>query len=307
MIDKKITIGAGDIPAIMGVSPWKKPVDVWLEKLGYVEPDLPSEAMQIGTKLEPKIIEMYEEEKGVKCTTAQYPDNVYHHPIDDWAVAQIDAKVTNDHNKTVEIKYATLTGAWLTGIPQYVQMQCQWQMYVVGTKCVDVAVLFTRAYPNSQRRFNVFVLQRDEEQIKTIYEVAKKFYNENLLANIMPADNLTGEGIQKYIREQYPADKKPEYIQATAEDEELIEKLIMYKEKVQQMQMQIENIESKLKLRIKDHVGMHAEKLNATIMWKTQERKNVDNKKIYDDYKVELSKYTTKTTLRPFRLFYSEV
>ena len=48
---RKAGIGGSDIGAIMGLSKWKSPVDVWLDKTGRVEPDLEmSEAAYFGVE-----------------------------------------------------------------------------------------------------------------------------------------------------------------------------------------------------------------------------------------------------------------
>ena len=50
--ERRKGIGGSDAAAIAGLSPWKSPVAVWLEKTGQVEPEEPGEAAYWGTVLE---------------------------------------------------------------------------------------------------------------------------------------------------------------------------------------------------------------------------------------------------------------
>ena len=58
---RKRGIGGSDVAAIMGLSPWKSPLEVWLEKTNRAEsPDLSGkEAVAMGTELEGDVLEMY--------------------------------------------------------------------------------------------------------------------------------------------------------------------------------------------------------------------------------------------------------
>lgn len=62
MNDRSKFLGGSDVAAVLGLSPWKSPVQLWLEKTGQVEYDEPDAARQRrfdrGHKLEPFIIEM---------------------------------------------------------------------------------------------------------------------------------------------------------------------------------------------------------------------------------------------------------
>jgi putative phage-type endonuclease len=56
--ERKRFIGSSDMPAILGISPWATPADVWLQKTGRLEtkPDDPTEAMEIGNMVEAPLL-----------------------------------------------------------------------------------------------------------------------------------------------------------------------------------------------------------------------------------------------------------
>lgn len=59
-------IGGTDIGAIIGVNPWKGPMDVYLEKIGITEPQEDNEAMWWGREMEPTLAKRYAKEKNIE-------------------------------------------------------------------------------------------------------------------------------------------------------------------------------------------------------------------------------------------------
>lgn len=57
-------IGGTDIAAIVGLNPWKSPIDVYMEKTGLVEPIPDNENLYWGRELEPAVLRRYAKETG---------------------------------------------------------------------------------------------------------------------------------------------------------------------------------------------------------------------------------------------------
>ena len=68
-------IGGSDAAAIIGKSPWKKPTDVWMEKLSLVPESATTKQMERGIRLESEIAAIYCEETGneVDCGADEAP------------------------------------------------------------------------------------------------------------------------------------------------------------------------------------------------------------------------------------------
>ena len=49
---RKTGIGGSDVAAVLGISPWKSPLDVFLDKTGKSAPEPENDAMYWGTRLE---------------------------------------------------------------------------------------------------------------------------------------------------------------------------------------------------------------------------------------------------------------
>ena len=71
MNDRNKGIGASDAPVIAGLSPWRTPVDLWLEKLGRGVPQEVSLPMRAGTALEGLIIDAFCEQTGMTVLDRQ--------------------------------------------------------------------------------------------------------------------------------------------------------------------------------------------------------------------------------------------
>ena len=94
--DRTKYVGGSDAAAILGVSKWGTPLSCYRKKIGELvedETDLSRQKVfRRGKRLEPIVIDMLEEEIGVKVTKRSPPENPnrYHDPEFDWMRAEID-------------------------------------------------------------------------------------------------------------------------------------------------------------------------------------------------------------------------
>ena len=79
--ERRNYIGGSDIAAILGMSRWKTPLKLWLEKTGEVEPDdlSENEAVQLGIELEDFVAQKFarENNKKVRKTSQMYVHKKY--------------------------------------------------------------------------------------------------------------------------------------------------------------------------------------------------------------------------------------
>ena len=80
-------VGGSDVAAILGLSPWRTPYDVYLDKIGEAPKELTSQAAHFGTKLEATIADEFSERTGIKCTMQE---SMYRNPSAHWEIANID-------------------------------------------------------------------------------------------------------------------------------------------------------------------------------------------------------------------------
>ena len=134
-------ITATDAPALLGLSPWKTPLDVWLDKTGRADEVEVSYAMERGNALEPLLRAEYQRRTGL--TLIDCPP-LSRHPSDPLALASLDAAVeAEEGHRIVEIK----TTGWRDRevwwdeslqVPDHYLAQVAWQQYVTGCEVADM-------------------------------------------------------------------------------------------------------------------------------------------------------------------------
>ena len=189
MTDRTKTVGGSDVAAIVGLSPWKTPAGVWLEKTGRLQDDRDSSAMEWGRRLEAAVVERYMDdhpdmyaETGLDalpcdCGTAWHsasPDALIV-PVGATAPARgLEVKTTSQWNGD----------QWDDGVPVHYQVQCQWYMHATGLKRWDVAVLIGGS------DYRTYTLTRDSVAIVKLVSAVDTFWEAHVEADVQPA--ITG-------------------------------------------------------------------------------------------------------------------
>jgi putative phage-type endonuclease len=127
-------IGCSDTPAIMGVSPWRSPLELWRIKVGLAVEEEQNDAMRRGVELEPVARTLYE------ATTGQIvePALVVHREYE-WLRASLDG-ITIDGELPIEIKCPGRSAhhdALEGHVPDYYWPQVQHILFVVGVARLD--------------------------------------------------------------------------------------------------------------------------------------------------------------------------
>lgn len=160
-IDRRAGIGASEVPAILGLSPWSTPVGVWLEKVGLIPAKGSTGPMRTGTALEAAIIGLTAQIVEEKVTR-----NHVRVPHPRWPEVPLYATpdgYTRRRWAVVEVKLVGRSWAdWTDGPPPYVQAQVQAQL-----ACHPKAVAgIVGALVGSDLR--TFELARDPEMVDAI-------------------------------------------------------------------------------------------------------------------------------------------
>lgn len=139
-------IGGSDIAAIVGVSPWKTSLSVWVDKTGDVDKDdEPSEAAEWGIRLEHVVVQAFADKHpewlvmgspGL-CRSLDYP----------FMLATPDGMISTsgdgNADRILEIKTTSLRQkeAWSDGIPDHYMTQACWYCETLGKDTVEFATL----------------------------------------------------------------------------------------------------------------------------------------------------------------------
>lgn len=201
-------IGGSDIAAILGLSPWRTPVDVYLDKIGAtpLETDL-GEPAYWGTVLEDVVATEFTRRTGRRV---QRVNGILHHPSHDWARASIDRALVIEGTKA-RADGGTLKGAagllecktggahalqhWqgLDGsdsLPVHYAAQCMWYLAVTGLEVCEVAALI------GGQNYLLRRVERDEATIAAMLEQAEAFWRGHVLERRAP-EPRTGDDAAK--------------------------------------------------------------------------------------------------------------
>ncbi len=155
-------IGSSDAAVAVGLSPYKSPLSLWLEKTGRKQPaDLSSkEAVAWGTILEPVLATVYAQRTGRKVRRV---NAVLQHPEHPHLLANLDREVIGlpEGPGILEIKTASYHSGpqWEESVPVAYQCQVLHQLAVTGHAWADVAVLI------GGQDFRIYRIERDDNKI----------------------------------------------------------------------------------------------------------------------------------------------
>ena len=186
-VDRTKYIGGSDIGAILGLSRFRSPLEVWMEKTGKEIRKLDSLPLRFGSFAEEFVASEYARATGFKLI---HDESIYIHPEHAFMCAHMDRFVlegsASSPTRILECKTANpfSSGDWgevgSDEVPMSYLCQCIWYMAITNINQVDLAVLFG----NSD--FRIYQIARDAELETVILQKARHFWTEHVLHDIAP-------------------------------------------------------------------------------------------------------------------------
>jgi putative phage-type endonuclease len=140
---RKAGIGGSDAAAIMGLDPWKSPLDIYIDKTTDTIDESTNLILERGLALEPLVAERYARETGRKLR--RQPGRI--HPEHDFIRCSIDRQIlTGKGNPTAQLEIKTANSHVfrkfkMDGIPEKYIVQIQHNLMVWGYDWSGFAVL----------------------------------------------------------------------------------------------------------------------------------------------------------------------
>lgn len=217
---RKRGVGGSEVAAICGLSPWKTPVDVFLDKTGRAPDEQePSEALRLGNELEDYAARRYTETTGRSVRNYGYMVTRGHALADvDRLIVPDGAKVAAFHEevRTDGILECKTSGVpWDEEPPLHYQMQGQLYMELLDCAFVDFAVVFLAP----RRDFRVYRMERDSKVGARLVEKIEEFWPCVETDTPPPAVNLAD------VRALYPNARPESRMDATPELSALVREL----------------------------------------------------------------------------------
>lgn len=292
-LDRQTYIGSSDTAAILGISPWKTPLDVYLDKVQprveITDPDK-LRVLNRGKRMEPYVIDLLAEETGLEIVRRgeRYIDTEYN-----FLAAEIDAEAASGEN--IEIKTVSPFKAKEWGeqqsdeIPVHYAAQAMHAMMITGRALCIFGVLI------GADDFRIYRIERDDVTIAAIRAKEIAFWKRVQDRN--PPDPSTVSDVFRLFgtHDSGAAIAANDAIQADVlalkslnADAKILESLIALREE-----------------RIKLYMGDAAIlTMNGTpsITWKEQQSKRFDQAAFKADHPDLFEKFTKVAASRVFRI-----
>ncbi len=288
--DRSKYIGGSDIGAILGLSPFKSPLAVWMEKTGKEVKTVDSLPLRFGSFVEEFVANEYAKATGFAL---RHDESIYIHPDYSYMSAHIDRFVHTDGldqaaTKILECKTANPFSRAQWGepgsdqIPLHYLTQVTWYLAITGIERADIAVLI------GNTDFRIYTILRDPELENLVLEKAHHFWHEHVLKDIPPPAQ-TPEDCQLLFQRSDPS----KTLEANAETLALLERLQTLHYQGNACDEEITALKTQIMAQMQDaEVLAHQGQVLAT--WKAPKasyrldakRLETEERAIYEKYKV---------------------
>lgn len=222
-------IGGSDIAAIIGLSPWKSPRDVWFDKVGHdgegnhVEPEPETPAMYWGNVHEQVVADEYERRTGRKVEIIEEQFTAEGQPNGGrpYFIANLDRlvrvapgvpaiganpaagpgsgpKLNTDRLLECKTSSQYASGDWgeegTDDIPECYRCQVQWYLGVTGCRYADVAVLI------GGNDYRIYTVERSDEAIAFLFEQGEAFWRDYVEADVMPPARSASDSVRAFSK-----------------------------------------------------------------------------------------------------------
>lgn len=290
-LDRTKYLGGSDVAGILGISPWRTPLDIYLDKIEprkEVDP-AKQKIFTRGQRMEPYVIDLLAEETGLEIIGR---GNRYRDQQHDFLAAEIDAEAASGENieiKTVSPFKAKEWGDIQTDeIPVHYTAQAMHGLMVTGKQVCVFGVLI------GGDDFRIYRVERDDETIAAIREKEVEFWGRIQRRDPPPASKVSD------INRMFNADAGG-LIEANGDALEAYNELRTQRALIKAASDAADAQEERLKLFMAGNAFLVLDGLQLA-SWKIQESRRFDQKAFAAAHPELFEQFKTVTTSRVFRL-----
>ena len=290
---RKQGIGGSDASVVCGISRYKSPVELWMEKTDQLPYQEAGEAAYWGTQLEALVRAEFTKRTGIEvCLVKQILQSVEH----PFMLANLDGVCEHpDFGPCIfEAKTASAykTGEWDDAIPDEYMLQIQHYMAVTGYRAAYIAVLI------GGNTFRWKLVERDEELISMLIPFEAIFWGH--VKDMTPPPLDGSDASARFLSERFPSSVPRSQIALPASADDL---LLRYDEACEQLEAateQKQEAENKLKQMLgENEVGTTS---NRVVTWKSISQERLDSRTLKAEHPAIYKKYANKTSYRRFSI-----
>ncbi len=292
-LDRSTYLGGSDVAPILGISPWRTPLDVYLDKIQPRKEETDPGRLKVlnrGKRMEPYVIDLLAEETGLEIIRR---GERYLDPDLDFIAAEIDAEAATGEN--IEIKTVSPFKAREWGeeqsdeIPLHYAAQAMHGMMVTSREVCVFGVLI------GGDDFRVYRIERDDVTIDAIRQKEIEFWS-RIQARQAPEPSTVSDVFRLFgTKDSGLAVEASESLQAD------VIALKSLKDDAKRLGAQIDLREERIKLHMAD-ASILTMNGKPVLTWKEQASKRFDQSAFKADQPELYEKFIKTVTSRVFRL-----
>ena len=290
---RKQGIGGSDAAVVCGISRYKSPVELWMEKTNQMPDQEAGEAAYWGTQLESLVRTEFTKRTGIEVEHRMELLRSDEHPF-----MQANLDGTGVHPELgpciFEAKTASAfkAGEWEDGIPDEYFLQVQHYMAVTGYKGTYIAALI------GGNTFRWKFIPRDEGLIAMLVQLEADFWQHVQSETPPPLDGSNASA--RFLAERFPNSMSNSRIELPNQAEHLIHQ---YDEASQQIKLLTERKQEAENL-LKEMLGSHETGTSGDhlVTWKNVVQERLDTKTLKAEHPTLYKKYANPTSCRRFTI-----
>lgn len=232
MVDERRTyLGGPDVAAIVGLSPYLAPIDVWRYKVGDSEGVEQTERMRLGLMLEQVISDAYCAQTGRQVRRV----GLVRHKTFPYLGGHPDRLIVGEPG-ILEAKASSRN--YGDEVPPHVQVQVQWYMGLTGRAWCDVALL-------ANMGLRIERVDADPELFGHLVTVAVAWWKQHVETGVEPPPDGT-EAYRRHLAQKFPRSMDIELV-ATADQALLVEELRVAEAAKAGAELHVETLKNRLR------------------------------------------------------------
>ncbi len=287
-LDRSKFIGGSDVGPILGVSPYRSALDVWMEKTGKVVNHIDSLPLRFGTFAEEFVAREYAKATGYELS---HDESIFIHPQYAFVAGHLDRLVHpkglhQPASKILECKTSSILTRSHWGesgsdhVPLGYLAQVTLYMAITGIETADIGVIFG----NSD--FRIYQIERDQELESLVLEKAVDFWDNYVLRYIPPP--IQSEADCQLLFGRSSPDK---VLEANSQTLALLKRYQTLNQQTKVWEEELSKIKCQIMAQMQDAEALtHAGSILAT--WKTPKPSyRIDSKRLEREERTIFEKY----------------
>jgi putative phage-type endonuclease len=288
---RKTGVGGSDIAILAGISRYKTPYELYLEKIGESEPTEETPAQYWGKILEEIVAQEYAKQTGKRVKKTQ---KTYRDKTDTHLIGHLDRLIVGE-KRILECKTTRFAQKSDWGeedsdeVPPAYLLQCQHYMEITGIKICDLALLA------SGSDFRIYTINHDPKIGLLIRKLAKEFWNMVQTRNPPLPVNMDD------VKRQFPHGKE-DSVFASPEIIDTIQRLREVTSQIKELEVEEEQLKTAILAELKENSYLLDGSGNEIVTYKNQSTKRVDSELLQDIYPDIYKEVLKESNFRKFTL-----